>query len=253
MQSWKRVVGVGFSAGYAAKVSLFGASHGLRALMYHSVYQGSPPDRADIYNISARRFIDQIAYLAENQCNRALAVKPFSNVDDIGIAITFDDGYRDNLEVVAPILIDRGFPFHVFVNPTYVKSHDHKYLDEGGLRELAGLPGVTIGAHGFSHKRLTDCSPAELRMELILSKNWIEDIIGQEVTSMAYPHGAHNQDVRSAAKSAGFKLAAGSRFGIATAKSDRFALERTDIWANDSKRVFASKVKGYWDWMQYRT
>jgi len=253
MQSWKRVVGVGLSAGYAVKASLFGIPQGLRVLMYHSVSQGSPSDRADIYTISASRFTDQINYLTENQNNLALAVRPLLGTDDIGVAITFDDGYRDNLEVVAPLLIDRGFPFHVFVNPTFIMSNDRKYLDESGLRELAGLPGVTIGAHGFSHKKLTECSPAELRIELSSSKNWIEDKIGQEITSMAYPHGAHNQEVRSAAQSVGFKFAASSRFGIATAKSDRFALERTDIWASDNKRAFASKVRGYWDWMQYRT
>ena len=251
MQSWKRVVGELLSVGYGVKNALVGAADGLRILMYHSVVADSAADRSDIYSISRSRFTHHLNYLSEHSADDDLVVRPFSRIDEIGVAITFDDGYRDNLEIVAPLLIERGFPFHVFVNPGFLISGDRRYLNQSSLCELARLPGVTIGAHGHSHKKLTECSPNELDAELDSSKKWIEDTIGQEITSMAYPHGAFNNIVTSAVQKAGFELAACSRFGLVGANRNKFALERTDIWSSDIVRIFGSKLRGNWDWMKY--
>lgn len=251
MQSWKRVAGELLSVGYGVKNALVGPPDGLRILMYHSVAADSIADRLDIYSISQGRFTDHLNYLSEHRADGDLVVRPFSEIDEIGVAITFDDGYSDNLEIVAPLLIERGFPFHVFVNPGFLVSGDRRYLNQSSLCELARLPGVTIGAHGYSHRKLTECSPTELDAELDSSKKWLEDTIGQKVTSMAYPHGALNDIVKSAVQEAGFELAACSRFGLASANSNRFALERTDIWSSDNVRIFGSKLRGNWDWMKY--
>ena len=252
MQSWKRVAGELLSVGYGAKNALVSPADGLRILMYHSVAADSAADRSDIYSISRSRFIDHLNYLSEHHADDGLVVRPFFDIDEIGVAITFDDGYQDNLEIAAPLLIERGFPFHVFVNPSFVMSGEHRYLTVRSLRELAGLPGVTIGAHGYSHKRLTECSPTELDGELVSSKKWLEDTISKEITSMAYPHGALDNNVKSAVQKAGFELAACSRFGLVGADSDKFALERTDIWSSDKARKLDSKLRGNWDWMRYR-
>jgi len=253
MQSWKRVAGELLSVGYGAKNALVSPADGLRILMYHSVAADSAADRSDIYSISRSRFTDHLNYLNEHRVDDDLAVRPFFEIDEIGVAITFDDGYRDNLEIAAPLLIERGFPFHVFVNPGFLISGDDRYLNRTSLCELAGFPGVTIGAHGYSHKRLTECSPTELDAELDSSKKWLEDTIGKEITSMAYPHGALNHNVKSAVQKAGFELAACSRFGLTHTYGDRFALERTDIWSGDNVRIFGSKLRGNWDWMRLRT
>jgi len=252
MQSWKRVAGELLSVGYGARNALVSPADGLRILMYHSVAADSAADRSDIYSISRSRFTDHLDYLSEHHADDGLAVRPFFDIDEIGVAITFDDGYQDNLEIAAPLLIEHGFPFHVFVNPGFLLSGNGRYLNQTSLCELARLPGVTIGAHGYSHKILTECSPTELDGELVSSKKWLEDTIGREITSMAYPHGALNNNVKSAVLKAGFELAACSRFGLVGADSDKFALERTDIWSSDKARIFDSKLRGNWDWMRYR-
>jgi len=251
MQSWKRVAGELLSVGYGAKNALVSPADGLRILMYHSVAADLATDRSDIYSISRSRFTDHLNYLNEHRADDDLAVRPFFEIDEIGVAITFDDGYRDNLEIAAPLLIERGFPFHVFVNPSFVISGEHRYLTVQSLRELAGLPGVSIGAHGYSHRKLTECTPSELQYELDTSKQWIEDAIGTAVTTMAYPHGAVNTEVQRATADAGYTLAASSKFGIVTPTSNRLALERTDIWSTDTVRTLRSKLRGKWDWMQY--
>lgn len=221
--------------------------------MYHSIGSRISDDTNGLYSLSPQRFKTHLDYLQGQQLNPDLAVHPFAALPNTGISITFDDGYRDNLEVAAPLLLEHGFTFHVFVNPSFVMSGEHQYLTVQSLRELASLPGVGIGAHGYRHKRLTKCTPSELDYELVASKKWIEDTIGREVTTMAYPHGAVNAEVQRAVAAAGYTIAASSKFGIVTPTSDRLALERTDIWSTDTIRTFRAKLHGNWDWMSRRT
>lgn len=253
MQHWKRVIGSSISAIYGVKRKFSGKPQGLRLLMYHSIGSRASVDSNDLYCVSPQRFKSHLNFLRTHQSDPVLTVHPFTDLPRVGISFTFDDGYRDNLEVAAPLLLEYGFSFHVFVNPSFVMSGEHKYLTVQSLLELANLPGASIGAHGFSHRKLTDCTPAELAYELDASKQWIENVIGQEVTTMAYPHGAVNDEVRQATEKAGYTVAASSKFGIVTSTSDCFALERTDIWSTDTTRAFRSKLRGNWDWMSART
>lgn len=221
--------------------------------MYHSIGSLDSGELDDLYGLTARRFKSHLGFLRAQQDDPRQVVFPFSDLAKVGLSLTFDDGYRDNLEVAAPLLIEFGFPFHVFVNPSFVMSGADKYLTVASLRELAGLPGASVGAHGYSHRRLTDCTPTELEYELVASKQWIESVIGREVTTMAYPHGAVNDQVRRAAAKAGYAIAASSKFGSVNSSSDRFALERTEIWSTDTVRALRSKLRGDWDWMGKRT
>ena len=63
---------------------------------------------------------------------------------------------------------------YVFVNPSFIMSGEHRYLTAQSLVELANFPGASIGAHGYSHRKLTECTPSELEYELDASKKWIE-------------------------------------------------------------------------------
>jgi peptidoglycan/xylan/chitin deacetylase (PgdA/CDA1 family) len=221
--------------------------------MYHSIGSQASGDSDDLYCVSPQRFKSHLSFLHARQSDPVLTVQPFTDLAPVGISLTFDDGYRDNLEVAAPMLLEYGFSFHVFVNPSFVMSGQRKYLTVQSLCELASHSGVSIGAHGYSHRKLTECTPSELDYELDASKQWIENAIGREVTTMAYPHGAVNNEVRHATAKAGYTMAASSKFGIVTSASDRFALARTDIWSTDTARTFRSKLHGNWDWMSKRT
>lgn len=221
--------------------------------MYHSIRSRDSDDLDDLYRITPQRLKSHISLLRAHQSDPVFTVHPFIDLAPIGLSLTFDDGYRDNLEVAAPLLLENGFPFHVFINPSFVMSGEHKYLTVQSLRELASLPGVSIGAHGYSHQKLTECTPSELNYELEASKQWIENVIGREVTTMAYPHGAVNDEVRQATDKAGYTIAASSKFGIVKSASDRLALERTDIWSTDTALTLHSKLRGNWDWMHNHT
>jgi peptidoglycan/xylan/chitin deacetylase (PgdA/CDA1 family) len=169
------------------------------------------------------------------------------------ISITFDDGYLDNLTVVAPLLESMGYPFTVFVTTDFIKKRVKGFLDPSTLKELASIRGVTIGAHGDRHRHLTKIPYEESKYELENSKKYLEDLLGMEVAAVAYPYGDINQSVRDLVESIGYKFGATCRFDINKSHTDQLMLNRSVILSIDSSRVFEQKICGAWDWYKYRT
>ena len=220
---------------------------GFRVLMYHAVGTKVPGDYLERYSISPDLFQQQMNYLSEH-----FPIKKFTEVGvhENAIAVTFDDGFADNLDLASPVLVDLKIPFTIFVTSNNIGTNS-MYLSANGLRELSNVPGALIGAHGVSHRSLTDCNNSELDYELINSRKSIEDIIGKSVKTMSYPHGSVNKQVREAVSVAGYELSASSRFGNNLKNFDPLKIDRTDIWSNDDLYVFRSKVNGEWDWLRH--
>jgi len=251
MRGWRRIVGNGLSIIYGLGHRLSGKTeHGFRVLMYHAVGTPVPDDICSIYSVEPALFKAQMEILADLGSSKAVPLSPLP-VD--GIVVTFDDGFRDNLDVAAPILEQFGIPFTVFVTPGLIQSGKPIYLSVSALRDLASVPGATIGAHGYTHRRLADCEPGELQNELVNSRKWLEDIIGLPVTCMSYPHGSENSRVRKAVSGAGYTIAASSHAGFNLPANDPLSLMRTDIWTQDNSCVFQAKIRGDWDWMAFRS
>jgi len=53
------------------------------------------------------------------------------------VAITFDEGYKDNLYFVAPLLVGNGIPFTVFVTTDFSKNNKKDILQPLEIRELS--------------------------------------------------------------------------------------------------------------------
>ena len=250
MRGWRRIVGNGLSIIYGLSHRMSGnAAHGFRILMYHAVGTPVPDDIRSMYNIKPAVFRAQMEILADLGAGR---VVPLSPLPDTGIAVTFDDGFQDSLDAAAPILEQFGIPFTVFVTPGFVQSGSPIYLSVSALRDLASIPGAAIGAHGYTHRPLTDCDAGELRDELVNSRKWLEDIVGRSVTCMSYPHGAEDPRVREAVSEAGYTIAASSHAGTNLSMRDPISLARTDIWAQDNVTAFRAKIRGDWDWLSFR-
>jgi len=219
-----------------------------RILMYHAVGSLVPMDRQGRYTVEPLQFFKHMKKLVAS----GLRVGPLGT-PDAEVAITFDDGYRDNLTNALPVLERFGLPFTVFVTPDFVRSGDRLYLNSSELRELASDSLVTIGAHGDTHTRLTDLDDYSLHEELGNTKAWLENVTGRPVTKMSYPHGAVDARVRAAVAKAGFTLACTSEFGGNEPKRDPLALRRIDVWSRDDEVIFESKLLGDWDWMRFFT
>jgi hypothetical protein len=124
----------------------------------------------------------------------------------------------------------------------------HPMMTEAQVRELHEN-GVEIGAHTVSHPVLTQVSPDLASREIRDSKRQLQDIIGAEVRSFAFPNGKPDRDYSAVhvglARDAGFELALSTAWGTATARSDPYQLPRLAPWDRTAFRFAARVIKGY--------
>src|SRR5260221_13519289 len=146
------------------------------------------------------------------------------------VLITFDDGYRDNLENAAPLLHKHGYTAVQFVPLAFIRDdrqplpHEEHLAAHGVLNptvdwdELGELEklGVRIESHGISHRPLADLELDEAAREIAISKLRLEEQLGRPVRAFSYVKGseAHYKQVHlSLVRQAGYDVAftAGSR------------------------------------------
>lgn len=228
-------------------------AHGHRTLMYHSVglEQSSTTvdgDTLGIYSMTLAQFTAQMDAIQAVCASTGISIDVFGSAKSDSLSITFDDGYTDALTVIAPLLCARQIPFHVFVSSARMNGTDRKYLSPAQMVELSNMPGVSIGAHGATHRSLTSLTSSELDAELQASKVDLETVLQKPVTTMSYPYGHVDDSVRKAAHDAGFALAATSKWGFNEAASDPLLQRRIDMWSGDTKRTVEHKILGHWNW-----
>jgi peptidoglycan/xylan/chitin deacetylase (PgdA/CDA1 family) len=161
------------------------------------------------------------------------------------VLLTFDDGYRDNLENALPILRRHGYPAVLFV-PIGFLDDERPLPHEESLRllgirnqtvdwsELAELEagGVRIESHGIGHRPLSELDPAEAAREIALSKLRLEQRLGREVAAFAFVKGSHadyRPEHASLVQQSGYKIAFTSVSGANGAATDRFRLRRYNV------------------------
>src|SRR5205807_1750985 len=64
--------------------------------------------------------------------------------------------------------------------------------------------GHDVQSHGWSHEFLTSCSRAELQMQVVRSRQVLEDKLGRPVQSLAVPGGRWSKCVIRACADAGY-------------------------------------------------
>jgi peptidoglycan/xylan/chitin deacetylase (PgdA/CDA1 family) len=172
--------------------------------------------------------------------------------------VTFDDAYRE-LRRVLPDLRQLGLSVTIFACPSFaddgrpfdvseLTERTRGFQDEvrtmnwNELRESASM-GVDIGSHTVSHSHLTRLGDLELKHELEVSKERIEDELRRPCRFLAYPYGEQDGRVRAAARSAGYEGA----FALRARRGDPYAIPRVDIYRSDGRLRFALKTSvAYW-------
>ena len=160
-------------------------------------------------------------------------------------AITFDDGYRDNILNALLILEKYKIPATIFVMTARIgekgiSERDLKYAEEDRatflsrdeLKSLASNPLIELGAHTVSHPRLVDLGYEEQKREMLLSKKTLESITGKTVRLFAYPFGGEydiNTESIKATDEIGFDFAFMNTLRLAKGSNSRFKIPRINI------------------------
>jgi peptidoglycan/xylan/chitin deacetylase (PgdA/CDA1 family) len=122
-------------------------------------------------------------------------------------ALTFDDGFANNLETLAPVLAQLDVTATVFVVSGWLggqhpEAPRFRILTEDQLRSLHAT-GVEIGAHTVTHPDLTTLSKDQATDELRTSKSQLEEMLAASVSVAAYPYGRANAETLAACADAG--------------------------------------------------
>jgi peptidoglycan/xylan/chitin deacetylase (PgdA/CDA1 family) len=126
-------------------------------------------------------------------------------------AVTFDDGLVDNVTTLLPLLRVENVPATIFLVPGWFgRPHPDapwtRIVTPDEARELAAA-GVEIGAHSMTHRDLSTLSYDEARLELLESRELLEETLQASVTVAAYPYGHASPETRRACRDAGFEFA----------------------------------------------
>jgi peptidoglycan/xylan/chitin deacetylase (PgdA/CDA1 family) len=161
---------------------------------------------------------------------------------DRQLAITFDDGHRDNFENARPILERLHLPATFFVVSDWIGTETVPPWDRSrhvrhpwmGWDEVCDLHarGFEIGAHTRTHPDLGRASQADAYQEIAGARRVLEDRLGSPVRSFAYPYGGPehmNEPNRAIVRSAGFRCCCSNFGGINPMGADPFHVRRVPI------------------------
>jgi peptidoglycan/xylan/chitin deacetylase (PgdA/CDA1 family) len=159
-------------------------------------------------------------------------------------AVTVDDGFQD---CVAPLLhAVRPLRPQLFVCTQELGGSAYWAENERIMDwdEVAGLAaeGVSIGAHGRKHRRLSGLPDSELEAEVSGSLQDLRDRLEAPVPVLAYPHGAHDERVRTAAIQSGYAAAYTTEKGRNGAGTDPYCLRRMSVHAWDGRLAILWKA-----------
>jgi peptidoglycan/xylan/chitin deacetylase (PgdA/CDA1 family) len=168
------------------------------------------------------------------------------------VAITFDDGLACVYENALPILQEFGYPSSAFIVTGCINGYNEwgkvfglprkRMLTSSEIRTLAES-GVDIGAHTVNHVWLGKSEKDVATKEIRDSKAALEDILGQEVSTFAYPFGNWNQMARNAVKEAGYSGACSTMPGRNQEDTDPYLLRRAEIKGGDAPWQFRLKLR----------
>lgn len=157
-------------------------------------------------------------------------------------ALTFDDGTLDCYETALPICEAYGFRPTVFLVSSWLAGQGADgamgpLLSPAHVLEMRRR-GVEFGAHSRTHRPLVELPADELASEVCGCRADLEGLLGEPVTTFAYPYGLSNPGVRSAAAACGYALAV----AVANGSDERFHLRRETVGVHDTLLSLAWKV-----------
>ncbi|WP_462411830.1 polysaccharide deacetylase family protein [Neobacillus sp. Marseille-QA0830] len=164
-------------------------------LVYHSIAEFTGHGQKELY-VTPENFELQMRFLRDNGYTM-LTFESWQETEQVEkpILVTFDDGYKNNLEaykIFKKLKTDRFLPAAtIFVISDFIGRPNR--LTAGDIQMLANSGMFSIQSHTATHPDLT--AVVNLEEELKQSKQKIEKVTGKPITALSYPYGNYNNRV----------------------------------------------------------
>lgn len=224
-------------------------------LMYHSISSSTnplfkrwavPPELFDAHlsYLKQQRYTPiTVTDLVQARVRRGEAALPARPV-----VLTFDDAYADFYDAAFPALQRYGFVATLYIPTAYIGGTCGWMRREGeaerpmaNWRQLAEISagGVECGGHGHVHMQMDALPSSAAADEIRSSKTIIEEHLGREVLSFAYPHGWTTSSIKRMVQAAGYSSACAVKNMPSSAADDPFELPRLVVAGDASEDTFA--------------
>ncbi|CCO48812.1 putative Glycosyltransferase fused with Polysaccharide deacetylase [Vibrio nigripulchritudo SOn1] len=171
------------------------------------------------------------------------------------IMITVDDGFKDNHELLLPLLKKYNFKavLYAVTGETYnrwdvegVETPDRKVelMSREQLKEMSDSGLVEVGGHTLTHPKLSQLDEAQQRHEIKANKEELEALLGKSLTSFAYPYGDHNEDTKRISKELGYDFSVATNSGPHALHQDPYQIRRIAIFPRTDVLGLWRKIKG---------
>lgn len=236
----------------------------VRILMYHMVAFHKPKARYNKLRVEPDQFEKQIRWLSKRGWQFVFVselerIQPKERVK--AVALTFDDGYRDNYLIAHEVLKKYGAKATLFLT---VERHDQdwsskkkrhhddqelmnepKLLDED-VKEMLSSGHWELGGHSMTHANFNTLSDHEIKREIDESKRSLQDTFSCKVSSFAYPFGIYTERDVAQVKRSGYRLAVTTNQGIpqpAFASNNAYELPRVKVSGHDGLYAFRLRMR----------
>lgn len=211
-------------------------SQGIPILTYHSI-----DSSGSTISTSQEVFKSHIEYLAD-QGFRTISLRAYYDRltgllpdSEREIVLTFDDGFKNNYDVVFPLMKRFGFTATFFLTAGFIGKTCRWPMDTSipempllswdEVREMSS-EGMEFGAHTVSHVDLTGVSEETAMEEIVRSKSIIEEQLCKPVEFFCYPYGKYLQQHVDMVKESGFLGGCSIKYGVRNQADDRYCLRR---------------------------
>ncbi len=236
-------------------------------IMYHRVINNAENEGVYGTYIYEDMFKKHLQYLKDKN----YTVITFKDLDKIGwrnrfekgkkyIILTFDDGYKDNYDLAFPILKEFNFKATIFLMGSL--TYNEWDVKAGGERKFSLMSvemikemqdyGIEFGAHTFNHPKLNTLSNEEIEHQIVDVKKPLEEKIGKEIITFAYPYGILNDYAKEMAKKAGYTFALATDSGSVCLSDDLYQIRRIAIFPNTNLFSFKRKVAGNYNFIKIK-
>ncbi len=226
--------------------------------MYHRIW----PGQQDGLTLTPDQLREQWMYL-KDEGYRALSMQEFMSVcigripvPDKTVLLTFDDGYRNNLTYVYPLLQELGWCATIFIIGDTLDGTASAEGEEINRKltvaELKSMDAkyIQLGFHGYRHENFSKRTATQITAIMANATTAFQHADIKYEPILAYPYGARPKDSTvSAAMKRAFKeagLAAAFRIGNKPERmpaADIYELKRIDIRGEDNLDDFKIKLR----------